>query len=77
MSELKEIIVLLNELKDDACVPKNIKTRIDKVILILNSSDSLNVNKALDMLDNIGDDVNLQPFARTQIWNVVSMLEMV
>lgn len=78
MPEINEVVDLLNELKDDSTIPKNVKGRIDDIIMLLNGTadTSLNVNKALDMLDEIGDDVNLQPFARTQVWNVVSMLEM-
>ena len=39
------------------------------------SEISIKISKALNDLDEIADDVNLQPYTRTQIWNVVSILE--
>ena len=36
---------------------------------------SIKINKALDELDEIGDDANMEPYTRSQIWNLVSALE--
>ena len=76
---LKNIIVALEELQSDPSVPKNVKSRIEKSIQFLkeqNNDMSLNVNKALNELDEIAEDTNMQSYTRTQIWNIVSMLEM-
>ena len=75
--ELKDVIELLNELKKDSSVPKNVRDRIESTILILNDDEdtAIKVNKALHELEDVADDANLQPFTRTQIWNVVSLLE--
>jgi uncharacterized protein (UPF0147 family) len=35
----------------------------------------LKADKCIHDLDDISSDVNLQPFVRTQLWSVVSMLE--
>jgi len=35
----------------------------------------IRINKALHELEEIADDINLQPFTRTQLWNIVSILE--
>ena len=78
MSEqVDEIISSLGELSDDNTIPKNVKLKIAEVIKILKdqSDISLKVNKALGILDEISDDSNLQPYTRTQIWNIVSLLE--
>ena len=33
------------------------------------------MDEELDEFDEISNDTNLQPYTRTQLWNVVSMLE--
>lgn len=77
--EIQEIISSLEELGSDMTVPKNIKLKIEGIIGILRSAEksdiSMRINKSLNMLDEISDDNNLQPYSRTQIWNIVSLLE--
>ena len=77
MEQLNDIISVLSELMEDNTVPKNIKQKIDSIIRSLkDESDlSLRLNKALNVLDEISDDNNIQPYTRTQIWNIASMLE--
>lgn len=79
MSEekIKNIISAMEELLEDMTVPKNVKIKIEKAIASLNNKDevSIRVNKALNELDDIGDDNNIEPYTRTQIWNIVSSLE--
>ena len=75
--QLQEILKALDALKDDEAVPKNIKAKIDGIVLTLNSDDELSskVGKSLIILDETSEDLNIQPFIRTQIWNISSMLE--
>ena len=75
--EVKDIIEQLSELLEDNTVPRNVKSKIQTIINSLNEDAelSLKVNKALNILDEISDDNNIQPYTRTQIWNLVSMLE--
>ncbi len=77
MTELKGIIDALNDVEQDGTVPRNIKERIQKTIGVLTSTgeNSMKIDKALQELDEIADDINLQAYTRTQIWNIVSMLE--
>ena len=80
MSEgINSILAALTELQEDAAVPRNIKDRIQKILSALQSNGelSMNIDKALQELDEIADDINLQPYTRTQLWNIVSMLEKV
>jgi uncharacterized protein (UPF0147 family) len=78
---VQNIVEALQELTGDNTVPRNIKSKIDGIITILkedNGQDmSMKVNKALSELDDISDDTNMQAYTRTQIWNIVSMLEMI
>jgi len=74
--KVEEIISALTELLEDTTVPKNIKTRVENAINALKEDDvSIGVDKALQELDEAADDVNIQPYTRTQIWGIVSMLE--
>ena len=68
---------VLNELRDDAAVPKNVRTKIEKVIGILSEHSEMPIraSKAMNELEEIADDVNLQSYTRAQIWNVISVLE--
>jgi len=76
---IESIEPVLKELKEDAAVPKNVKLKIEKVIGILkkNSEVTIKVSKALNELEEVADDVNLQSYTRTQVWNVISALEKV
>lgn len=77
MVEVKDVAEALKEMREDTTVPKNIKLKLTEVEGMLSSGEenSININKALDMLVEVSDDVNLQPYVRTKIWNIVSMLE--
>lgn len=79
MKEVKPIIEALKELQEDVAVPRNVKVKIGETIKILeeDTERSIKVSKALNELEEVADDSNLQPFTRTQIWNVISMLEKV
>lgn len=74
-----EVISTLKELNEDATVPRNVRVKIEEIISSLEKEGELliKINKALDNLDDIADDPNLQAFTRTQIWNIVSLLEKV
>ena len=78
--KMEDIIDVLNEIKDDNTVPKNVKERIIKIKEVLTvdiktEELSLCINKSLDILDEIVDDSNLQPYTRTQLWSISSLLE--
>lgn len=77
ISELGAVMAGLDEVKDDAAVPRNVRTRIESIIAALSEDTelSIKINKTLNDLEEISSDVNLQPYTRTQIWNVISLLE--
>ncbi len=77
--KVEEIIDILTELEEDHTVPKNVKQKVKVVSGMLKGEGDvkIKVNKVLHELDDIADDPNLQPYTRTQIWSVVSMLEKV
>ncbi len=71
------IIAALMELEHDTTVPKNIKDKVQKTLDVLQGNGDLSIkkNKVLQELDEVADDINIQPYTRAQIWNIVSMLE--
>ncbi|MFH1409564.1 MAG: UPF0147 family protein [Nanoarchaeota archaeon] len=79
MQEITEAKVLsaIMELKDDPTVPRNVKVRLSAAEAELRKRDdySVRVNKALNELEDVSDDTNIQAYTRTQLWNIVSMLE--
>lgn len=77
MDELKGIIDFLKELDEDSTVPRNVRVRIELILNILEGEGETNmkINRAIDELDEVCNDGNLQVYTRTQLWNVVSMLE--
>ena len=77
MSELGSVICSLGELQEDATVPRNVRSQLQNIITNLKTEIelSIKVNKALNDLDEISNDVNLQSYTRTQIWNMMSLLE--
>ena len=78
--KLVTVITLLRELEDDNSVPKNIKNKISLTIKDLEKSTeetSIKVSRALHVLEELTDDSNMQAYTRTQLFNIVSALEMV
>jgi len=73
------VLNAIGEMQDDSTVPKNIRAKLTEIATTLQdgSDVSITVNKALGDLGEISDDVNLQPYTRTQLWNLVSLLETV
>jgi hypothetical protein len=75
--KLQQVIGALEELLEDTTVPKNTKEKLQQAIIALkeNSDESIKVDKALEELEEVADDANLQSYTRTQIWGIVSVLE--
>ncbi len=69
------VINLLRELEADTQIPKNIKQRVGQTIKTLEQNSELSVSRALSELEVTLEDVNMQTFTRTQLFNIVSMLE--
>lgn len=76
-AETSNVLEALSELKEDMAVPKNVKLKIEGIVKILNEKTEKNIkiSKILNELEEIADDVNLQPYARTKIWDAISSLE--
>lgn len=79
MDTLQQAIYALQELIDDSSTPRALKEKIVSVMTVLNQNteQKIKVSKALNQLESVTEDSNLQPFTRTQLFNIVSLLEVV
>lgn len=79
MERLQQIISALTELSGENTVPRNVKSQLARAVAVLNGDEEhrIKVSKALEELDEVIDDPNMQPYVRTQLWNIVSLLEAV
>lgn len=74
IEEINEALLMLS---DDSSIPKNLRTKINQMISdVQQCSDySILANRMLGDLEEMSSDINLQPFIRTQLWNIASLLE--
>jgi uncharacterized protein (UPF0147 family) len=79
MVKANDVIEMINEIITDPTLPKNVKINLDCIVNVLKTTKpkelKLKADKCINDLDEISSDVNLQPFVRTQLWSIVSMLE--
>ena len=77
ISELHAVVNSLNEILADISVPRNVRIKIESIMNTLKDDTelSIKINKTLNELDGVASDVNLQAYTRTQVWNVMSLLE--
>ena len=74
---INEAVNLLDELNDDNSLPKTIRVICEeaKNILLSPNDIKLKIDAAMQKLDSLSDDVNMSTYARTQVWNIISLLE--
>jgi len=77
--KLIEIIETLEQIENDASVPKNVRVKVKSAMQALNEKSTMGIavkiNKSLQELDELHDNANIPAYTRTMIWNVVSSLE--
>ena len=70
----QQIDILLN----DNSVPRNVKAAVDEAKKALDKKEdsySVRSSAATYKIDEISNDINLPPYARTVVWNLLSDLE--
>jgi hypothetical protein len=79
--DLEPIVKILTGIIDDRTVPRNIRAAAEEAKKELteksNNNWDIRLSSAISTLDEIINDPNMPMYTRTQIWNVVSMLETV
>ncbi len=74
MNNVNEIVQLLEEIAADQLVSKRLKEKISEIITLLNNQQDLCVEKAIQELEGL-NGIDIPSYNRTQLWDVVSMLE--
>ena len=75
---LQPAIKLLEEIINDRTVPRNIRRAVEESKNVLNDEKvqpEVKISTAIQILDEIINDPNMPLYARTKIWNIVSILE--
>ncbi len=76
--EFQEVLALLEEIEIDRTVPRNVRSAAIEVKRDLKNDKlerDIRVNNAISILDEVSSDPNIPIYTRTQIWNIVSVLE--
>ena len=66
---------MLRTLEQDATTPKNARTKITGTLKLLEQGDKLGMSKAMHEIEALSSDVNMPAHLRTQLFSVVSLLE--
>ncbi|HLD39549.1 MAG TPA: UPF0147 family protein [Candidatus Nanoarchaeia archaeon] len=73
-NNFEEVIARLEELREEFDSNKKLKEKMNSVISILRKNPDLVIEKALTELEEL-NSMNLPSYHRTQVWDVVSLLE--
>lgn len=68
----------IDSLLNDNSVPRNVKNSLGEAKVALeqeNNAYAVRAGTATYKVDEISNDINLPPYARTVVWNILSMLE--
>ena len=74
----QEVLELLADIETDRTVPRNVRTAVLEVKRDLKNDkleEDIRINNAISILDEVSGDPNIPIYTRTQIWNIVSVLE--
>lgn len=77
---IESVIDMINEIIEDRSVPKNVKIKLENAQNHLKNDKeeiSIRTGSAISILDEVSNDQNIPNYTRTQIWNIVSMLEVI
>ena len=76
--KVKQAIMLLDEIIDDKTVPRNIRDAAIRSKESLKEEDTdiaVRVDRVIQYMGEVSDDPNMPIYTRTQIWNIISLLE--
>lgn len=73
-TQVQEIIDYLQQLTEDQDATKRFKEKASETIGLLNQNSDLATDKAIHLLEDLSSS-DLSSYYRTQVWDVISMLE--
>jgi uncharacterized protein (UPF0147 family) len=74
----EDVIQLIEQIVNDRTVPRNIRTKCQESIEILKNEAqdiAIRINTVISYMDEVSNDPNIPMYTRTQVWNIVSILE--
>ena len=74
----EEVINLIQQVANDRTVPRNIRSKCEESINVLNDEKddvAVRINTVISNMDEISNDPNIPTYTRTQVWNIVSIME--
>lgn len=71
---LIDVVAHLEQLGHDPDVSKRVRERMEGVIAVLRENSDLAIDKALLQLEEL-EAVEMSSYCRTQVWDIVGMLE--
>jgi len=78
-SKKRQVIQILTSISEDTSVPRNIRRAANEAIASMEDereeSLAIRASNGISILDEISQDPNCPLYARTKIWNAVSVLE--
>ncbi len=75
-TDIQAIAELMQSVLEDHQVPRNIRGAVDEAKrTILNAKESMELSKAIYLLDDVSNDINLPAHSRTDLWTIISELE--
>lgn len=75
--EIEQITKMMDTLIADTGVPKNVRSAVSeaKAKLTAPGEYTVRISSAIYNIDEVSNDINLPPQARTVIWNILGRLE--
>lgn len=75
--EIEQITKMMDMLIADTTVPKNVRSAVSEARTKLNAPGeyTVRISGAIYNIDEVSNDINLPPQARTVIWNILGKLE--
>jgi uncharacterized protein (UPF0147 family) len=76
-NEIEDAVNLMTEVLEDRGVPRNVRTKIEeaKNNVLKKRVQAIDISNAIYLLDDISNDPNIPSYARTTIWEIISLLE--
>ncbi len=78
--DIQELAEMVKELSEDRKIPRNVRATIASAYESLTDEKQnikTRLSTAISLLDEASSDQNIPSFMRTEVWNLVTMLESV
>ena len=74
--DIEAIAGLMGSVLEDNAVPRNIRGAVGEARkVILSATEDVAISRAIYLLDDVSNDINLPAHARTDLWTIISELE--